>query len=301
MRAMLGMPVLDFPTRVRAPTPTATCRRASPRATRTRQRRGSSFSLAPARALHGRRRDAARRSSILAAASSTCRSRRTCRRRAPSSTTRCATPARRRSRASTAWASPGPRSSRSTRCIRDRATSTCSRAQACHVVHCPSSNLKLASGIAPVAGYLARGINVALGTDGAASNNRLDLFGEMRLAALLAKVASGDAAASAGRGRRCGWPRSRARGRSASTRVIGSLEPGKDADVDRGRPRAARDSSPCYDPVSHLVHAAGREHVTDVWVDGERARRASGRLTTLDAAAIAARAARVARVACNER
>ncbi|MGH8518802.1 MAG: amidohydrolase family protein, partial [Panacagrimonas sp.] len=66
--------------------------------------------------------------------------------------------------------------------------------QHCHVVHCPTSNLKLASGIAPVT-ELMRHVNVAIGTDGAASNNRLDLFAETRLAALLAKVASGDAAA----------------------------------------------------------------------------------------------------------
>jgi 5-methylthioadenosine/S-adenosylhomocysteine deaminase len=59
--------------------------------------------------------------------------------------------------------------------------------QRCHVIHCPGSNMKLASGIAPLAALLARGVNVALGTDGAASNNRLDIFGEMRLASLLAK------------------------------------------------------------------------------------------------------------------
>ncbi|MGC1818692.1 MAG: amidohydrolase family protein, partial [Casimicrobiaceae bacterium] len=68
-------------------------------------------------------------------------------------------------------------------------------AQGCHVVHCPASNMKLASGVAPVASFLARNVNVALGTDGAASNNRLDLFSEMRLASLLAKVTTGDAAA----------------------------------------------------------------------------------------------------------
>ncbi len=67
--------------------------------------------------------------------------------------------------------------------------------QDCHVVHCPASNMKLASGIAPLAALLAAGVNVALGTDGAASNNRLDIFSEMRLASLLAKVTTGDAAA----------------------------------------------------------------------------------------------------------
>ena len=63
----------------------------------------------------------------------------------------------------------------------------------CSVAHCPSSNLKLASGIAPITALSARGINIGLGTDGAASNNRLDLFQEMRLAALLAKEESGRA------------------------------------------------------------------------------------------------------------
>jgi 5-methylthioadenosine/S-adenosylhomocysteine deaminase len=67
-------------------------------------------------------------------------------------------------------------------------------AQGCHVVHCPTSNLKLANGIAPIAALVARGVNVALGTDSAASNKRIDVFGEARLAALIAKAATGDAA-----------------------------------------------------------------------------------------------------------
>ncbi len=140
-------------------------------------------------------------------------------------------------------------------------------ARRCHVVHCPASNAKLASGIAPVADYLAHGINVALGTDGAASNNRLDLLGEMRLAALLAKVSTGDAAAlPAATALHCATlGGARALGLDAT---IGSLAPGKSADA------VAIDfsglaTSPCYDPVSHLVHAAGREDVTDVWVDGQ--------------------------------
>ena len=160
--------------------------------------------------------------------------------------------------------------------------------QACHVVHCPASNMKLASGIAPVAAYVDAGINVALGTDGAASNNRIDLFGEMRLASLLAKVASGDAAAlpAAAVVRMATLGGARAIGLEAR---IGSLAPGKDADViaiDLAQPALA----PCYDPVSHLVHAVGRENVTDVWIEGERLV-ADRRMTRLDPAAVTARAA----------
>jgi 5-methylthioadenosine/S-adenosylhomocysteine deaminase len=160
-------------------------------------------------------------------------------------------------------------------------------AQRCHVVHCPTSNLKLASGIAPIADYLARGINVALGTDGAASNNRLDIFGEMRLAALIAKVATGDAAAlpAASVLRMATLNGAQALGFDAD---IGSLRPGKAADIVAVSSSGAA-FAPCYDPVSHLVHVAGRDQVTDVWVNGER-RVAAGRLATLDEDAIVARA-----------
>ena len=156
-----------------------------------------------------------------------------------------------------------------------------------HVVHCPASNMKLGSGIAPIAELAAREVNVALGTDGAASNNRLDLFGEMRLATLLAKVRSGDAAAlpaedvihaaTLGGARALGLER-----------TLGSLEPGKEADV-IAVDLAGIDAVPCYDPVSHLVHAVGRDAVTDVWVGGERVvmNRA---LTTTDETAIVMRA-----------
>ncbi|MCC7325481.1 MAG: TRZ/ATZ family hydrolase [Burkholderiales bacterium] len=141
-------------------------------------------------------------------------------------------------------------------------------AQGCHVVHCPTSNLKLASGIAPVSALLAAGVNIALGTDGAASNNRLDLFAEMRLASLLAKIATGDAAAGPAATvlRMATLNGARALGLD---RVTGSLEVGKDADV------IAVDLSelatqPVFDPVSHLVNVVGRDCVTDVWVRGVR-------------------------------
>ncbi len=158
----------------------------------------------------------------------------------------------------------------------------------CHVAHCPSSNLKLASGLAPVAALLAAGVNVGLGTDGAASNNRLDLFGEMRLAALLAKGVSGDATALPA------WQAlelatinpARALGLDAA---IGTLQPGKCADIAAVR-LAGAELAPCYDPQSHLVYAAGREHVSHVWVDGELVVD-NGNLTTIDTRDAQARAA----------
>jgi len=136
------------------------------------------------------------------------------------------------------------------------------------VAHCPSSNLKLASGIAPVAQLLAAGVNVGLGTDGAASNNRLDMFAEMRLAALLAKGASGDAQAMPAHAALHAATLGGARALGLDAR-IGSLLPGKAADlaaIDLRGPEL----QPIFDPVSHLVYAAGREHVTDVWVAGQR-------------------------------
>ncbi len=136
----------------------------------------------------------------------------------------------------------------------------------CRVAHCPTSNLKLGSGIAPVARMLAAGVNVGLGTDGAASNNRLDLLAEMRLAALLAK-SSGDAAclpatqalemATLNGARALGLEHD-----------IGSIETGKLADL-VAVDFSALQMQPCYDPLSHLVYVAGREQISHVWVAGE--------------------------------
>ena len=157
----------------------------------------------------------------------------------------------------------------------------------CSIAHCPSSNLKLASGIAPVARLLQEGINIGLGSDSAASNNRLDLFAEMRLAALLAKGSSGDATVMpAQRALECATLGG-ARALGLQDR-IGSIVPGKLADLTAVNLSASA-LSPCYDPISHLVYAAGREHVTDVWVGGEQ-RLAGGEFTGLDETVIKVRA-----------
>lgn len=158
-----------------------------------------------------------------------------------------------------------------------------------HALHCPESNLKLASGFCPVAKLLAAGANVALGSDGAASNNDLDMLGEMRTAALLAKGVSGDAAAlpaaqalemaTMGGARALGW-----------ADRIGSLVVGKAADVvavDLGDDSEGTVNN----PVSQLVYAGRRDQVSDVWVGGRRLLR-DGELMTLDSASLAERARR---------
>ncbi|MCE9640472.1 MAG: TRZ/ATZ family hydrolase [Betaproteobacteria bacterium] len=158
----------------------------------------------------------------------------------------------------------------------------------CHVAHCPSSNLKLASGLAPIRALLAAGVNVALGTDGAASNNRLDMFAEIRLAALLAKGITGDATALPA------WQAlematlgaARALGLDSK---IGSLRPGKFADLAAVRLDGI-ETSPCYDPLSHLVYAAGREQVSHVWVNGKLVLD-DRQLTTIDTQEVIATAA----------
>lgn len=135
------------------------------------------------------------------------------------------------------------------------------------VAHCPHSNGKLACGIAPTARMHEMGIRVGIGTDGSASNNRLDLLGEARTAALLAKAISGRADA---------WPAARAlRAMTLDAAAalgldgrIGSIEAGKQADLVAIDLRAA-ELSPVYDPVSQLIYACGREHVSDVWVAGK--------------------------------
>lgn len=148
-----------------------------------------------------------------------------------------------------------------------------------HVIHCPESNLKLASGFCPVETLWQAGVNVAIGTDGAASNNDLDLLGETRTAALLAKAVAGSATAlDAHRALRMATLNgARALGLE---RCLGSLEVGKAADM------VAFDMSglaqqPIYDPVSQLIYASNRDCVKHVWVGG-RPLLKNGKLTRLD-------------------
>lgn len=149
----------------------------------------------------------------------------------------------------------------------------------CSVIHCPESNLKLASGFCPVERLWEAGINVAVGTDGAASNNDLDLLGETRTAALLAKAVAGSATAlDAHRALRMATLNgARALGIDEHT---GSLEIGKFADL------VALDLSglaqqPVYDPVSQLIYSTSRDTVRHVWVGGKQLLE-SGRLTRMD-------------------
>jgi len=136
------------------------------------------------------------------------------------------------------------------------------------VIHCPESNLKLASGFCPVQALDNAGANVALGTDSAASNNDLDLFGEMRTAALLAKAVANDAAAlPAHRALRMATINgARALGLGD---ITGSLEPGKAADM-IAVDLSGTDTQPVFDVTSQLVYATGRQHVSDVWIAGHQ-------------------------------
>ena len=151
------------------------------------------------------------------------------------------------------------------------------------VVHCPESNLKLASGFAPVETPRKAGVNVALGTDGAASNNDLDMIGEARMAAFLGKGVSlqADALPAADILQMATLNGARALGRDDQ---IGSLEIGKQADmaaVDLNR----LETQPVYDPVAQLIYAASRDQVTHTWVGG-RCLMDNRTLTTLNEAVI---------------
>ncbi len=151
------------------------------------------------------------------------------------------------------------------------------------VVHCPESNLKLASGICPITALTEAGVNVALGTDGAASNNDLDMLGEMRTAALLAKGSTGNAAAMTADQVLAMATINGARALGLED-TIGSLAPGKQADIvciDLNHPS----TQPVYNPLSQVVYAAGRDQVTDVWVAGKPLL-SNCKLTTIDESAI---------------
>ncbi len=155
-----------------------------------------------------------------------------------------------------------------------------------HVLHCPSSNLKLGSGIAPVVEMLERGISVSLGADGAPCNNRLDAFTEMRTAALLQKMRCGAAKLTALEAfQMATWQGARALGLE---REIGSLEVGKAADVTVVNLDTLH-AAPHPDPLSALVYAATAGDVRHVVIAGRVVVR-NGALTTLEAAAIRAQA-----------
>ncbi|HVK50555.1 MAG TPA: TRZ/ATZ family hydrolase [Pseudoxanthomonas sp.] len=155
------------------------------------------------------------------------------------------------------------------------------------VVHCPESNLKLASGFCPACALQRAGVNLAIGTDGCASNNDLDMFSETRTAAQLAKAVANDAtaldAASALHAATLGGARALGFGD-----LVGSIEAGKQADlicVDLG----ALETQPLHHVVSQLIYATGRHQVSDVWIAG-KARMQQRVLVDIDTAALIANA-----------
>ena len=154
------------------------------------------------------------------------------------------------------------------------------------VVHCPESNLKLASGFCPAEKFRRAGVNLAIGTDGCASNNDLDMFGEMRTAAQLAKAVAQDAAAfdAAYALRAATLHGARAMGLDAQ---VGSIETGKQADLAAVR-LSDLESQPLFHVISQLVYATGRHQVSDVWIAG-RHKLADRVLTGIDTAAVLAR------------
>ncbi|MBX9348179.1 TRZ/ATZ family hydrolase [Chromobacterium vaccinii] len=153
--------------------------------------------------------------------------------------------------------------------------------------HNPASNMKLASGISPVSKLLAAGVSVGIGTDGAASNNKLDMLAETRLAALLAKVGTLDPTSvpAATAIRMATLNGARALGIADK---VGSVKVGKQADLIAIN-FAELETAPAFDPISHVVYAAGREQVSHVWVKG-RALMRERKLTTLDEGDLKARA-----------
>lgn len=159
--------------------------------------------------------------------------------------------------------------------------------QGVHVVHCPSSNLKLAGGYCPVDALQRGGVNVCLGTDGAASNNMLDLLTEMRLTALIGKTVSNNAAAVSAESviRMATVQAARALGLEDTT---GSLEIGKAADI-IAVDLEQLNTLPVYHPASALVYGSRASQVTHVWVNGILSVD-NGELTHLDREALQARA-----------
>jgi len=148
-----------------------------------------------------------------------------------------------------------------------------------NIVHCPESNMKLASGFCPVGQLLAQNINVALGTDGTASNNDLDMLSEMRSAALLAKAVAADPSVLPAHGALKMATLNGAKTLGLDS-ITGSLSIGKSADItaiDLGH----IETQPVYNPVSQIVYSSNREQVSDVWIQGKHLLN-QGQLTTLD-------------------
>ena len=157
-----------------------------------------------------------------------------------------------------------------------------------HVLHCPESNLKLASGFCQAYKLQQTDINVALGTDSASSNNDLDMIAEMRTAALLAKAVANNASAMPAEDvlRMATINSAKALGLDSE---IGSLEIGKAADI-TAIDLSAIENQPVYNPVSQLIYSAGRENVSNVWVAGNHLLK-DRVLTTLDEKSILEKAA----------
>lgn len=157
-----------------------------------------------------------------------------------------------------------------------------------HIVHCPESNLKLASGFCPVAACMDAGINVALGTDGAASNNDQDMLAEMRTAALLAKGVSGNASAVSAMQALQMATINGAKALGLEDE-IGSLQIGKAADV-VAIDLSEVETQPVFNPLAQIVYAVSRHQVSDVWVAGRQLLK-QRQLLTLDLADLRQRAA----------
>lgn len=155
------------------------------------------------------------------------------------------------------------------------------------VVHCPESNLKLASGFCPACALQRAGVTLAIGTDGAASNNDLDMFGETRTAAILAKAVAGDAAGfdafTALRAATLAGAKA-----IGLDHLVGSIQPGKQADL-ACIDLSALETQPLHHVVSQIVYATGRHQVSDVWIAGQRKLR-DRVLVDMDEAGIAANA-----------
>lgn len=157
------------------------------------------------------------------------------------------------------------------------------KASGASIIHCPESNLKLASGFAPVTKFINAGINTGLGTDGACSNNDLDMFGEMQTAALLAKAVASDPTTLTAYETLRMATLNNAKALNLD-HEIGSLVPGKAADMIAVQLDAIN-TTPIYNPISHLVYAVNNRQVTDVWVRGKKLFE-NRKFTTLDQGAI---------------